>query len=175
MSLYTLAHSTSSPARTTYTDASLPLLSGRSTASITPSSTSGCRPLGVFIAGLPKKEDRHYRRFGVLALLLACNPVHRPSFEPINCQPFELIMWMSWSNRNSVICHQLASGASTRLRRAGHFLLFRREKDKQREGDPGTALSVIPTTAPALHYLRHLCRRLPCDCARVLRGSLNVL
>src|SRR5450432_1585404 len=56
MSLYTLAHSTSSPERTTYTDASLPLFSGRSTSSITPSSTSGSRPLGVFITGCRKKR-----------------------------------------------------------------------------------------------------------------------
>src|SRR5690606_36106984 len=39
-----------SPARTTYTEASLPLLSGRSTASITPSSISACSPAGVFMA-----------------------------------------------------------------------------------------------------------------------------
>src|SRR5690606_33464793 len=37
-------------ARTTYTEASLPLLSGRSTASITPSSISACSPAGVFMA-----------------------------------------------------------------------------------------------------------------------------
>jgi hypothetical protein len=45
-----MAQRISSPARTTYTDASLPLFSGRRTASITPSSIKGCRPLGVFIA-----------------------------------------------------------------------------------------------------------------------------
>src|SRR5690606_8560438 len=50
MSLYTLAQRISSPARTTYTAASLPLLSGRMTASITPSSISACRPAGVFMA-----------------------------------------------------------------------------------------------------------------------------
>src|SRR5690606_377061 len=57
MSLYTLAQRISSPARTTYTEASLPLSSGRSTASITPSSISACRPAGVFMAPLGETGD----------------------------------------------------------------------------------------------------------------------
>src|SRR5512135_744764 len=48
-SLYTLAQRDSSPHRTTKTIASLPLMSWRSTESITPSSTSGCSRLGIFM------------------------------------------------------------------------------------------------------------------------------
>src|SRR5690606_25238859 len=36
----------------TYTDASLPLFSGRTTSSMMPSSISGCRPEGVFIGSV---------------------------------------------------------------------------------------------------------------------------
>src|SRR5690606_26119541 len=61
MSLYTLAQRISSPARTTYTAASLPLLSGRITASITPSSISACRPAGVFMAPLEETGRRRAR------------------------------------------------------------------------------------------------------------------
>jgi hypothetical protein len=48
------------------------------------------------------------------------------------------------------------------------------KKGNPKKAHPGDAVSRHPATAPALHYLRHPCRRLPSDFARGLRGSLNV-
>src|SRR3546814_495676 len=52
MSLESFAHRTSPPLRTTYTAASLPLLRGRRTSSMTPSSMSAWRAAGGFMESL---------------------------------------------------------------------------------------------------------------------------
>jgi len=59
------------------------------------------------------------------------------------------------------------------LQASGSLSLASPRESNQREGDPGGAVSRHPATAPALLYHRHPCRRLPSDCARVLRGSTS--
>src|SRR5471030_8057 len=56
--------------------------------------------------------------------------------------------------------------------RASYLSLLMQTKVTQRKPPRRRALRA-PATAPALHYLRHPCRRLPSESARALRGSLN--